>query len=219
MPHTNNARPVTFTAHAGSLGTVPNTRESVLAGLEYIGGGNIEVDVRFSPTGVPVLSHDAVKDTSAFTLEECFALAQPFTAGINLDLKEAQGNVAEIHRLAEAYGLLPRVFFTGIRASDVAAVRALGIPYYLNVYPGRLRARLRGANARLARKTRVLGAVGLNLPHWWTTPTLVRTAHAAGLLVSAWTVDSRTDMERLLALGVDNITTRKPDLLQTGVDT
>ena len=202
-----------LTAHAGALNTVPNTKESVLAGLAYIGEGNIEVDVRFSPNGVPVLGHDAVRDESAFTLEECFALARDYTARINLDLKEADGNVPEVQRLAEQYGMLDRVFFTGVRAKDVPKVREYGIPYYLNVYPGGLMARWPWAMKRLARKAKALNVVGLNLLHSWVTPALVNAVRAEGLEVSAWTVDTPADAKRLLALGVDNITSRKPDML------
>lgn len=220
MPSQIDTRPVTAcTAHAGALNTVPNTKESVLAGLACVGGGVIEVDVRFSPDGAPILTHDAAPDESAFLLEDCFALARDYDARINLDLKEADGNVPEIRRLAEQYGMLDRVFFTGIRAKDVPCVCEYGVPYYLNVYPGALMARLPGATRRLARKAKALGAVGLNLPYRWTTPALVKAARAEALEVSAWTVDKPADMRRLLALGVDNITTKQPEtLIQLIVD-
>ncbi len=223
MPSQNHTHTVTCTTHAGAMNTAPNTEASILAALECIdtsnlgaaklGFGIIEVDVRFSPQGKPVLSHDPVRDESAYSLAECFDLARRYAAHINLDLKEAGGNVAEIRRLAELHGLLDRVFFTGLRAGHIPNVRGLGIPYYLNVYPGWVRPRLPGAMRRLVRKAKALGAVGLNLPHQQTTSCLVRAARAEGLLVSAWTVDTPAGMKHMLALGVDNITTRKPDEL------
>jgi glycerophosphoryl diester phosphodiesterase len=39
-------------------------------------------------------------------------------------------------------------------------------------------------------------------------------AHAHGLLVHAWTVNERTEMERLLDIGVDGIMTDRADLLR-----
>jgi glycerophosphoryl diester phosphodiesterase len=39
-------------------------------------------------------------------------------------------------------------------------------------------------------------------------------AHALGLRVVPWTVNAMADMERLLALGIDGITTDRPDLLR-----
>jgi glycerophosphoryl diester phosphodiesterase len=41
----------------------------------------------------------------------------------------------------------------------------------------------------------------------------VRLAHAAGLTVHAWTVNTPADMERVIALGVDGIITNHPDRL------
>ncbi|MDR2525679.1 MAG: glycerophosphodiester phosphodiesterase [Oscillospiraceae bacterium] len=213
MPDTNHLNQTKLTAHAGALHTAPNTAESIRAGLTCIGDGNIEVDVRFSPAGVPVLAHDAVRDENACTLAECFRLAKAYPAGINLDLKESRGDLTKIRALAEQYQLLDRVFFTGIRAKDVPRVRGTGIPYYLNVYPGWLRARLPCTALSLVRKAKRLGAVGLNLPYYWARTALVRAAHTHGLEVSAWTVDAPATMRRLLKVSVDNITTRKPDLL------
>jgi glycerophosphoryl diester phosphodiesterase len=45
------------------------------------------------------------------------------------------------------------------------------------------------------------------------TAALVEEAHGHGLLLSVWTVDQPEDMERMIALGVDNITTNYPDRL------
>ena len=41
----------------------------------------------------------------------------------------------------------------------------------------------------------------------------IRLAHAAGLQVHAWTVNTPADMEKVIALGVDGIITNHPDRL------
>lgn len=44
---------------------------------------------------------------------------------------------------------------------------------------------------------------------------LMRRAHAAGLLVVPWTVDDAPVMKHLVELGVDGLTTNRPDVLRT----
>jgi len=44
------------------------------------------------------------------------------------------------------------------------------------------------------------------------SPRFLRDAHQAGLTVQVWTVDERSDMERLLGWGVDALISNRPDL-------
>ncbi|MCE9583330.1 MAG: glycerophosphodiester phosphodiesterase [Planctomycetes bacterium] len=56
------------------------------------------------------------------------------------------------------------------------------------------------------------GADALHPHHSYVTDELVRDAHARGLQVCAWTVDSAADIERLAALDVDEVVTNLPDM-------
>jgi glycerophosphoryl diester phosphodiesterase len=47
------------------------------------------------------------------------------------------------------------------------------------------------------------------------SPRFIRHAHAAGLDVQVWTVDSEADMERMLQWGADALITNRPDLAVT----
>jgi len=200
----------TITAHAGALGTAPNTPESLRACLEFVGRGVVEVDLRFDRDGRPVLSHDKPGET-AFPLEDCLRVAQAYEASFNLDLKE-YGSLTAVRELIERYNMAGRAFFTGLPgAKQVMAVRGCGIPWYLNVSPPRW---LPFAAGMAARRAKSLGAVGLNLPYRRCGKAVVRAARRSGLLVSVWTVDDPADMARMLRLGVDNITTRRPDILR-----
>jgi glycerophosphoryl diester phosphodiesterase len=53
----------------------------------------------------------------------------------------------------------------------------------------------------------------LGILHTRATPALVEEAHQIGILISVWTVDQPEDMKRMIALGVDRITTNYPDRL------
>ena len=201
----------TITAHAGALDTVPNTEQSLRACLEFAGQGIVEVDLRFSAAGKPVLSHDGPAGENAFSLEGCFTMAQAYGALFNLDIKEAHGNTNAVRELIERYGMAGRAFFTGLRwAGHVLAVRGCGIPWYLNVYTPQW---LPFAATTMALRAKAVGAVGLNMPFRRCNENVMRAARRLGLLVSVWTVDDPTEMARMLRLGVDNITTRKPDVL------
>lgn len=71
--------------------------------------------------------------------------------------------------------------------------------------------------ATLARRTmrgaRAKGATGLSVEYHLLRPPFVETCHEAGFFVFAWTVDDPAIMRRLIAEGVDGITTNRPDLL------
>jgi glycerophosphoryl diester phosphodiesterase len=197
-----------ITAHAGALGTEPNTLESIKACLRS-GAQAIEVDVRFLPDGTPALGHDSVRAGSSALLEDCFALLRGGVVAVNLDMKET-ARAAEVARLAAAYGLNEKAYMTGITASDAHAVQNCGLPYYLNCRPLPF-----GWGAkRLAAQAKELGAAGLNLHYSRCCARLVRRARARRLPVSVWTVDRRRAMGKMLRLGVDSITTRRPDLLR-----
>ena len=185
-----------ITAHAGALNTEDNTIDSVRAALAC-GADIFEVDVRFLADGAPALGHNHVGPGSA-RLEDVFALMQGCAAHINLDMKET-AHVPRMAELVAQYGLQGRAFMTGLFKADCAALRDCGLPYYLN-----------GADPAAARD---LGTLGVNINYRQCTRRLVRVAHELGLLVSVWTVNSPRTMRKLLRRGVDNITTRRPDLL------
>jgi glycerophosphoryl diester phosphodiesterase len=66
---------------------------------------------------------------------------------------------------------------------------------------------------RLAKKAKVNGIDGLDV-HWsGVTPRFASAVKQAGLKLYAWTVDNPAEAIRLKALGVDGITTNRPDLV------
>lgn len=52
----------------------------------------------------------------------------------------------------------------------------------------------------------------------YLTAALLAEAHQLGLEVFVWTVDSRTEMVRLIEMRVDGIITNRPDILKSLVE-
>ncbi len=62
-----------------------------------------------------------------------------------------------------------------------------------------------------------LGVDGIGINKDLVTPALVQEAHRRDLLVGVWTVDAEAEMERIAAMGVDSITSNRPDALKSVV--
>jgi glycerophosphoryl diester phosphodiesterase len=56
---------------------------------------------------------------------------------------------------------------------------------------------------------------GMMLYYKLITPEAVQAVHAAGGWIGAWTVDDLADIAKLADIGVDSITSNRPDLLAT----
>ena len=187
-----------ITAHSGALRTKDNTLASTRAGLAFVGEkGSIEVDVRFLPDGTPALGHDWVTQNST-KLQAVFELMQELPGSINLDMKEFK-HIDKIVKLVDIYSLQGRVFMTGLRESQCEEAQEFGLPYYLN-----------GLDVAAAKE---LLAIGLNFCYSLCSESLVAQAHKEGLLVSVFTVNRVRALKKMLRMGVDNITTKRPDRL------
>ena len=201
----------TVTAHTGAMQTKENSLESMRAGFAH--ADIVEFDVRFNSEKVPVLSHGWPVSRDAVLLEEAFKLlAQYPDKQANVDLKSTD-NMPAVQALAEQCGVLEQIFFTGVFASFVPAVRqgAPKIPYYLNCDINPFFKNSAAYARRLAKRVEDSGAVGINCSFRNATPRIVAALHERGLPVSLWTVSSEDQLQKVLHLGPDNVTTRIPD--------
>lgn len=55
---------------------------------------------------------------------------------------------------------------------------------------------------------------GIGIDKSFLTPNLVQEAHARKLAVGVWTVDTEAEMQKFIAMGVDGITSNRPDILK-----
>ncbi|MBQ0830894.1 glycerophosphodiester phosphodiesterase [Streptomyces tagetis] len=220
---------VTAVAHRGDPYHV---RENTLGSLRSAlarGADAVEIDVRLTRDGVPVLLHDetlkrlwehdrplhslsaeevrAVTEGGVPTLAE--ALAATEGSRVMLDLPGSPGprSVRRIVEVVGACGARERVYYCAgartmlaVRAADPSAEIALT---WTSLAPPR---------------AGVLEAVRprwLNYRFGLVDSDLVDRVHRDGLLMSVWTPDTRRSLRRMLRLGVDSITTNRIPVLQT----
>ncbi|NKI45461.1 glycerophosphodiester phosphodiesterase [Streptomyces physcomitrii] len=217
---------VTAVAHRG----VPylareNTLDSLRLALE-LGADAVEFDVRLTRDGLPVVLHDASlkrlwgheRALRSLTAKEVAELtgggvpslteALAATGGARVMVDVPGATAADVRRIVAAVqeaGAADRAYYTAateqmlrVRAADPAAEIALTWTSLAPPRPG------------------VLAAVAprwLNYRFGLVDRDLVRRVHDNGLLVSAWTPDTRRSMRRLLAAGVDSLTTNRLDVL------
>lgn len=220
-------RTVTAVAHRGDPYRVrENTLPSLRSALD-LGADAVEIDVRLSRDGVPVLLHDA-------TLKRLWGLERPLstlsadevrglTEGGVPTLEEAVA-ATDGHRLmVDLPGATPESVRTVVGA--IADCGAAERTYYCAGARTMLAVRAADPAAEIALtwttlappRQAVLDAIK---PRWlnYRFSLLQRdlTAHVQrqGLLVSAWTPDTKRSMRRLIDIGVDAITTNRVDTLQ-----
>ncbi|MGW1895473.1 glycerophosphodiester phosphodiesterase [Streptomyces sp. NPDC002004] len=222
-------RPVTAVAHRGDPYRVrENTLPSLRSALDR-GADAVEVDVRLTRDGVPVLLHDE-------TLKRLWQHDRPLAA---LSAPEVRGlTVGGVPTLAEALETLhadggPRIMVDLPGATARAVRTVMGVvrefgaadrAYYCGGAEAMLAVRAVDPSAEIALtwtslappRPALLAAMRprwLNYRFGLVSDGLAARVHHDGYLLSVWTPDTRRSMRRLLAAGVDSITTNRIDVL------
>ncbi|MGW1728516.1 glycerophosphodiester phosphodiesterase [Streptomyces sp. NPDC002306] len=219
---------VTAVAHRGDPYRFrENTTDSLRSALEQ-GADAVEIDVRLTRDGVPVLLHDE-------TLNRLWGHDRPLRS---LSAQEVRGLTAGgVPTLAEALAATAdsRVMIDLPGEPDVRAVRrvvdvvreseAQDRVYYCAGAAAMLAVRATDPAAEIALtwttlappRPALLAAVTprwLNYRFGLVDRDLAVRVHHGGHLLSVWTPDTRRSMRRLLDLGVDSITTNRVDVLR-----
>ncbi|MFJ5031609.1 glycerophosphodiester phosphodiesterase [Streptomyces sp. NPDC088560] len=218
---------VTAVAHRGDPYRFrENTTDSLRSALDQ-GADAVEIDVRLSRDGVPVLLHDETlkrlwevdRPLAALSAEEvrgltaggvptlAQALAATGDARVMVDLcgRVERRMVDRVMDVVRQCGAEDRVYYCAhaeamlaVRAADPAAEIALTWTTLAPPRPALLDViRPRWLNYRFSLVSRDLAA----------------RVHHDGYLVSVWTPDTRRSMSRLLDLGVDSVTTNRVEVL------
>lgn len=205
----------TVTYHAGAMHTKPNTIKSIEAALKR-NATVVEFDVSFRPDGTPVIIHSSAPTANQGVLlkDALEAVAKHPSCKINLDIKSTS-KLCEVDKLVKACGLWNRVFYTGVFVDWVDAVRSSSdIPYYINYNLNESESESTAAFERIANLAEKLGATGINSSFENASKNFCDFMHGRGLLVSLWTVNKPVDMIKVLGYNPDNITTKRPCLLE-----
>ncbi|MYQ46746.1 glycerophosphodiester phosphodiesterase [Streptomyces sp. SID4985] len=203
-----------------------NTVASLRSALDE-GADAVEIDVRLTRDGVPVLLHDETlkrlweteRPLSALTAEQLRELTDGQVPTLVEALEATEGarvlldlcgpvrrrTVDRILGVVGDCGAKDRVYYCAgaesmltLRAADPSAEIALTWTSLARPRPGVLEAvRPRWLNYRFSLVDRDLAA----------------RVHHDGCLLSVWTPDTRRSMRRLLSLGVDSITTNRIETL------
>lgn len=215
-------------AHRTAMGLRP---ENTIVGIEMAvasGVDGVEIDVRATSDGVPVLMHDASlartvgddRNVEAVTLDELRALRvldplgevgpQPIptfgealeaTSETHLVIEVKQTGIADlVARAVRDADALDRCSLCAFDAGVCAAAARVmpGMPVSLLAAPNRDR-------AEVLAQAGDLGLAGVSLHHSMVDEQLVADAHGAGLTVATWTVNEEPDVRRMHAAGVDLI--------------
>ncbi|MFR9795860.1 glycerophosphodiester phosphodiesterase [Streptomyces sp. MS06] len=220
-------RTVTAVAHRGDPYRVrENTVDSLRSALRW-GADAVEVDVRPTRDGVPVLLHDE-------TLKRLWQQDRPLASLSLAEVRElTRGGVPTLAEALAATGggrvMLDLPGTPDVRAARrvVDAVREAGAQervYYCADARAMLAVRAADPSAEIALtwtslappRPALLDAVRprwLNYRFSLVDRELARRVHHDGYLLSVWTPDTRRALRRLLDLGVDSITTNRVDVL------
>ena len=219
----------TVIGHRGAAGVHP---ENTLRGFRYaiaLGVDAVECDVHLSRDGRLIVIHDDTVDRTTdgsgrvaeMTLAEIRALdagdgeAVPTLeellelidgrCGLLCELK-ADGTEAPAAEAVAARGLAGDVAFISFSLERLANVKACGAHL-------RAGAVMAAPKAKQIRRAAGIGAESVGLHYKNVSPAAVEQVRAAGMMVGAWTPNELPEMQSMIDLGVDLLTTDRPDIL------
>ncbi len=222
------ARLVSAVAHRGDPyrvreNTLPSIRSAVLRGADAV-----EIDVRLTRDGVPVLLHDD-------TLKRMWGHDRPVSRLGHAQVAELTGGGVPTLREALLDAGAHRLMIDLPGATEETVREVVGTvhecgaadrTYYCAGPVTMLAARKADPSAEIALtwtslappRPALIDALrprSLNYRFGLVSPELADRVHADGMLVSAWTADTRRTMRRLIRAGVDAITTNRVDALHS----
>ncbi len=155
------------------------------------------------------------------TLTQVLDLAEPTSVQLEIEIKVDADNQPyagiepKVIDAIAARGMLSRVRLTSLELDTLQRVRAIDP----KIKTTALLSFTYFRNHDLDQPAGVIGDVarfadGIGVNSALLTPKLVQEAHNRKMSVDVWTVDSEAEMTRFIKMGVDSITTNRPDVLK-----
>jgi len=239
VPYLDNPRPLAFAHRGGSAHALENSwsafEHAVSLGYTYL-----ETDARATADGELMAFHDRTLDRVTDARGPIGALSYAETAAIrvggtepipriedmigawpdvrfNIDLKDEHG-ISLLPCILRRTGSWDRVCVTSFSGARLRTFRRLSDhPVCMAVSPASVAAvKLTPgwSQRRQAKRLHEAQAWCAQVPGRVANATFIRKAHALGLDVHAWTINDKTEMRRLLDLGVDGIMTDQVAMLR-----
>jgi len=234
------------TSHAACKGHAPENTLAGIERAIALGADAIEIDVHCTADRVPVLIHDELVDRTtdgAGSIHEMpLDIVRTLDAGARQFVPRFQGEkiatLAEVIDLTKGKVLLQiEIKQPDIEDDITRIVRDAGAvadcethSFYPEIVRRMREVEPRMAAALLTDGRRVvdwadffgfalsLNAQGVSVYHAFATPEVVRQGQRRSLTFMTWTVDDETDMEKMVAAGVDSICSNFPDLVRRIVE-
>ncbi len=226
-----------ITAHRGFSAAAPENTMYAFREAVDIGSDYIELDVQLSADGEVVVIHDSKVDRTTdgkgkvedMTYAELTRLSAAYKYSghetyfdakipllsevleevgddilLNIEIKDT-GNTAltteKTVELVREYGLANACYITSFSYNVLKNVKKLDPKIKTGLIANTAAIAFTGMN--------YIDAISIN--YLLASPSVVNTAHQNGKRVFVWTVDSEEDMKKMIAMGVDNIITNRPD--------
>ena len=229
------------TAHTGCMDTIPNTLESAVEGIK-LGVDIIEVDARVTKDGKVILMHDDFINTSLgekiyvrdltydelnrylfqnginiVQLSQVLDLCKKDLKTLNIDVKDFNG-IEFIVKAVTEKEMENYVILSGCDRDNIKILNEhySNINYLLNAEEGICKEDkdiYKSFILDTCKDAKDARCIGVNLFYMDCTKEFVEYAHEKGLQIHVWTVDEETQMDGLIDILVDSITTNRVDKL------
>lgn len=226
-----------ITAHRGFSAAAPENTMYAFREAVDIGSDYIELDVQLSADGEVVVIHDPKVDRTTdgkgkvneLTYWELLGLTAAYKYSgheiyfdakipllsevleevgddilLNIEIKDTGDTALTTEKTVELvreYGLESACYITSFSYSVLKKVKQIEPKIKTGLI----------ANTAATAFTRLENVDAISINYLLASPSVVNMAHQNGKRVFVWTVDNEEDMKKMIALGVDNIITNRPD--------